>query len=297
MERTGKPAGRIPLERLSTALERQALPDARTRAGALLEVLARVTGKAVERYGLIEQGDRLLVALSGGKDSWSALYALAALRARAPIRFSLSAVHVHGGVSRPAYEEALRRMGHRLSQLGVEGLVARTDVVSRARRMGREGQSACFLCARFRRGVLYRLAVQEGFTKIVLGHHADDLIETLLLNLFFTGQIKSMPPKLRTDDGANVVIRPLCLAWEEQTRAFAEAANLPIVPSPCGEREPDTRRTWVKGLLERIQAEHPEVKHYLRAALGHVRPSHLMDDGLWDFRARPPRGPDRDQEA
>ncbi len=259
------------------------LPDPRTRAGKHLEFLVRKAGKAVERYRLVAPGDRLLVALSGGKDSWSALYALAALRARAPIAFDLAAVHVHGGVSRPAYDQALEAMAQHLSDLGVAGYLVHTDVVARARKMGRPGQPACFLCARFRRGVLYRLVAQEGYTKLVLGHHADDAIETLLLNMFHTGQLKAMPPKLRSEDRAVVVVRPLLLAWEEETRAFAQAADLPIVPSPCGEQEPDTRRTWVKALLARVAEDIPDARNYLLASLQHVRPSHLADPDLWNF--------------
>ncbi len=254
-------------------------PDA---ARPILRKILRKTGKAVIIYDMIHEGNRILVALSGGKDSWTALDALVALRRRAPVSFDIAVVHVHGGVSTKAYEEALDKTWQRLDQMGLDSYLVHTDVITRATAMG-SGGGRCFLCARFRRGVLYRVAPQLGYDTIVLGHHADDLIETLMLNLMFTGQIKSMPPKLRSDDGGNTVLRPLCLVSEHDTASYARAAAIPVVPSPCGTCDPNTKRAWVKNLLTELDSKHPGTKGYLLAALQHVRPSHLADPSIHDF--------------
>ncbi len=244
--------------------------------------LLRKVGRAVIHYDMIQDKDRILVALSGGKDSWTALDVLVTLRRRAPISFDLGVVHIRGGVSTPAYERALEQTVARLVAMDVDAYFVDTDVIARATAMG-QGGGRCFLCARFRRGVLYRVAPQLGYDKIALGHHADDLIETLLMNLMFTGQIKSMPPKLRSDDGANTLLRPLCLVSEDQTQSYASAADIPVVPSPCGSCDPNTKRAWMKTLLSELETKHPGTKGYLLAALQHVRPSHLLDPEIFDF--------------
>jgi tRNA 2-thiocytidine biosynthesis protein TtcA len=185
--------------------------------------------------------------------------------------------------------------GH-LQALGIEAYLLSTDIGPRVHKMNRNGPdhpshtNPCFLCSRFRRGVLYRLAPQLGFNKIALGHHADDLIETLLLNLFFSGQIKSMPPKLHSDDGRNTVVRPLAHVFESETAAYAARRNLPVLRSACRAcAAPElSQRRWVKTLLSQIETKHPGTKGYLLAALSHVRPSHLLDRTLCDHNPATP---------
>ena len=261
-----------------------ARPSKDSAAGRALRRILRLAGRAVSGFSLIAEGDRILVGLSGGKDSWTMVETLLSLQSHAPIRFEVAAVHVHPGFADPGYDEALDRMWQHCSTLGIEAHLVHGDFGTRAASMA-DGGTRCFLCARFRRGILYRIAPQMGFSKIALGHHADDLIETLLMNLIFTGQLKSMPPKLRADDGTNTVIRPLCLVPEAKIRDYATKRRLPIVASPCSlcDGQADSRRQWVKHLLTGLEGELPDVKGYMLAALTHVRPSHLADPQIYDF--------------
>ncbi|GAB4268897.1 MAG: tRNA 2-thiocytidine(32) synthetase TtcA [Deferrisomatales bacterium] len=254
--------------------------------------ILRKVGRAVADFSMIEEGDRILVALSGGKDSWTLLHCLDALRRRAPIRFEVEAVTVHPGF--PAFrtepvERRCREQGfrHRVEPSRIYEIVeAKRD----------PGTSYCSFCSRLRRGVLYGLARREGYTKIALGHHADDLIETLLLSQFFTGEIKSMPPVLRAEDGHNVVIRPLCTVFEADIRAFAGAMGFPVVCCGCpvcGVEE--MKRKRVKALLTQLEAEHPGIKASMLSSLGRVRADYLMlppEDGEADepLRAGAGRG-------
>jgi tRNA 2-thiocytidine biosynthesis protein TtcA len=191
--------------------------------------ILRKTGRAIADFGMISEGDRILVALSGGKDSWTLLHCLEELRRKAPIRFEVAAVTVDPGFPgfrTEALEEHCRAGGY---PHWVEG--SQIYEIVEAKR--EPGTSYCSFCSRLRRGILYGAAQREGFTKIALGHHADDLIETLLLSQFFTGEIKSMPPVLRADDGVNVVIRPLCTVFEADIRSFATLLGVPIVCCGC----------------------------------------------------------------
>ncbi len=239
--------------------------------------VAKKTTKAIIDYGMIADGDRIMVGLSGGKDSWALLQVLDVLRQRAPIRFSLVAVNVDSGYKEYKHDLIARTCEtrgweYRIEHTGIGELI--DDVL--------DGEATpCALCARLRRGVLYRIAKEIGATKIALGHHADDFIETLLLNLFFAGALKAMPPKLVSDDGEHVVIRPLVYAGEDLARAYAKECELPIIGCccpACGDL--GLQRQRAKRLIMDLEIEHPGVKQSMLKALGNVAPRHLLDTRL-----------------
>ncbi len=242
--------------------------------------LAKKTTRAVVDYQMIEDGDRVMVGLSGGKDSWALLQILDVMRQRAPVRFSLVAVTVDSGYKEYKHDLIARTCEargweYRIEHTGIGQLIE--DILDAA-------QTPCSLCARLRRGVLYRVAKEIGATKIALGHHADDFIETLLLNLFFAGALKAMPPKLVSDDGAHVVIRPLVYVGEDEARAYAKESELPIIGCccpACGDL--GLQRQRAKRLLIELETEHPGVKQSMLKALGNVAPRHLLD-----IRLNPP---------
>jgi tRNA 2-thiocytidine biosynthesis protein TtcA len=217
-----------------------------------------------------------MVAVSGGKDSYTLLHVLMRLRERAPIDFELVAVNLDQG--QPGYPADV--VESHLRSVGVPYRMIARDPYSVVRRLVPEGKTTCSVCSRLRRGVLYGAAVEMGCTKIALGHHRDDLVETLLLSALYSGALKSMPPKLLAKDGRNVVVRPLCYAAEEDIAAFAEAMRFPIVPCDLCGSQPNLRRRRVKALLAELSAEHRSVKGNLLHALGHVVPSHLLDREL-----------------
>jgi tRNA 2-thiocytidine biosynthesis protein TtcA len=235
--------------------------------------IRRLTGQAIGDFGLIEEGDRILVALSGGKDSWTLLTVLESLRKRAPVDFSLVAVTVHPGFpgfSTEGIESYLREQGfeHRIVAAPIHGLVLD--------KLGPD-DIPCSLCSRIKRGVLYTQAGELGCTKIALGHHRDDFIETLLLNQFYNGRIKAMAPLLRADDGRNVVIRPLVYVPEENIIAYASGAGFPVTCCACPAcGDPDQKRVRIKKLLSDLEEEHPGIKASLLAALGDVDHRHLL---------------------
>jgi tRNA 2-thiocytidine biosynthesis protein TtcA len=248
------------------------MPD----AARLEKRLLRAAGDAIAEFALVEGGDRIMVAVSGGKDSYALLHLLMRLRERAPVRFDLVAVNLDQG--QPGYPAHVVE-GH-LKAVGVPYRVLARDTYSVVRRLVPEGKTTCPVCSRLRRGILYNAAVEMGCTKIALGHHRDDLVETLLLSALYSGALKSMPPKLRSRDGRNVVIRPLCYAAEEDLAAFAEAMRFPIVPCDLCGSQPNLRRKRVKALIAELSREHPAVKGNLLNALSHVVPSHLLDRNL-----------------
>src|SRR4030088_1367263 len=239
--------------------------------------LAKKTTKAIVDYQMIEDGDRVMVGLSGGKDSWALLQILDVLRQRAPVRFSLIAVNVDSGYKAYKHDVIARTCDER----GWEYRIEHTDIGEVIEDLLSPGKTPCSLCARLRRGVLYRMADEVGATKIALGHHLDDFIETLLLNLFFAGALKAMPARLVSDDGAHVVIRPLVYVGEDEARAYTKECELPIVGCccpACGDL--GLQRQRAKRLLMELEREHPGVKQSMLKALSNVAPRHLLDTRL-----------------
>jgi len=239
--------------------------------------LLRQLGRANRRFGLIGDGDRVMVAISGGKDSWALLDLLREYRRRVEFDFSLVAVNLDQG--HPGFDaEILRRW---LDAEGFEYRLVKRDTYSVVKANVPPGKAYCSLCSRLRRGVLYDVAAELGATRIALGHHRDDVIETALLNLLYAGQLKAMPAKLRSDDGRNVVIRPLVLVGEAQLVEYAAEREFPIVPcNLCGSQD-NLKRLEVKRLIATLERDNPLVRKSIMAALGNVKPSHLYDDALW----------------
>ena len=239
--------------------------------------LAKRVTRAIVDYEMIEDGDRVMVGLSGGKDSWALLQVLDVLRRRAPVRFSLVAVTVDSGYQ--AYEHDL--IARTCEARGWESRIEHTGIGEVIEDILDVDETPCSLCARFRRGVLYRIAGEVGATKIALGHHADDFIETLLLNLCFAGALKAMPARLLSDDGAHVVVRPLVYVGEDEARAYAKECGLPVIGCgcpACGHLGLQRQRT--KRLLLDLEREHPGVKQSMLRALANVAPRHLLDRRL-----------------
>ncbi|MFM2418305.1 MAG: hypothetical protein RL385_3028 [Pseudomonadota bacterium] len=240
--------------------------------------LARELGRCIADFSLIEEGDRIMVCMSGGKDSYTLLHLLERARKRAPVRFSLLAVHLDQG--HPGYDGS--PLETYLRDSGIAYRILREDTYAVVKANVPEGKTYCSLCSRLRRGVLYNAAVELGCTKIALGHHRDDALETLMLNLMFSGSIKSMPPKLVSDDGRNTVIRPLLYCAEDRIAALAQALAFPILPCDlCGSQE-NLMRKQVKQLLVELQGMAPKLKDSMFAALMNVRSSHLLDRALWE---------------
>jgi tRNA 2-thiocytidine biosynthesis protein TtcA len=242
----------------------------------LEEKLIAALARASAEHRLIEPGDRILVAVSGGKDSHTMLHLLRQIRSRAPFPFSLIAVNVDQG--HPGFPAEL--LPAYFAENGYEYRIVREDTYSIVKEKTPEGKTYCSLCSRLRRGILYTLASEIGATKIALGHHRDDLVETLMLNLFYSGQLKAMPARLHSDDGRHVVIRPLAYCSEADIAEYARRKAFPIVPCDlCGSQE-DLKRKAVKRLIDALHAENPHVRGNLFAALSNVRPTHLLDKEL-----------------
>ena len=264
-------------------------PAAAPDASRLLAPIVRQVGQTVGEYRLIEEGDRVMVCLSGGKDSYTLLDALLHLQKKAPIDFEIVAVNLDQG--QPGFpKDVLPRY---LAELGVRHDLLTQDTYSVVKEKTPEGKTTCALCSRLRRGILYAHAREIGATKIALGHHRDDILETLFLNLFFGARLKAMPPKLQSDDGTNVVIRPLAFVAESEIIRYAQARAFPIIPcNLCGSQE-NLQRKVVGEMLRGWEREHPGRLNNVLRALTRVTPSHLLDRELFDFAAlsvTPPEG-------
>jgi tRNA 2-thiocytidine biosynthesis protein TtcA len=242
--------------------------------------LLHYTGKAIADFNLIQHGDRIMVCLSGGKDSFTMMRILTLLQKRAKVKFELFGFTLDQ--AQPGWNDKALRAWYEDNQIPYEILTR--DTYSIVKEKIPEGQTYCSLCSRLRRGIIYRYAEEKGFNKIALGHHRDDLIRTLLMSILYNGEIRSMPPKLLSDNKKHVVIRPLVYCQESDIAAFASAMAFPIIPcNLCGSQE-NLMRKRVKVLLDQLAAENPKVPSNMLHALSAIKPSQLMDKKFWDFK-------------
>ncbi len=271
------------------AAARAARSKTRLEANKLAKRLARETTRALSDYNMIEAGDRVMVCLSGGKDSYGMLDVLMRLRERAPFPFELIAVNLDQ--KQPDFPSDV--LPNYLSTLGIPFHIETRDTYSVVKRLVPEGKTMCSLCSRLRRGILYRVADELGCTKIALGHHRDDILGTFFLNMFYGGKLKAMPPKLVSDDGRHTIIRPLAYIEESDLAAYAEEKGFPIIPcNLCGSQE-NLKRKEVGRMLKEWDRKYPGRSWSVFNALSSVAPSHLMDRQLFDFvNLRPTGQPD-----
>lgn len=242
--------------------------------------LLHYTGKAIADYNMIQKGDRVMVCLSGGKDSFTLLCLLHLLRMRSNKKFDLFAFTLDQ--AQPGWDDSGLRQWLELRQIPYE--ILREDTYSIVTDKIPEGKTYCSLCSRLRRGIIYRYAEEQGFTKVALGHHRDDLIITLMMSILYNGEIRSMPPKLLSDNKKHIVIRPMAYCQEKDIIAYAKEQRFPIIPcNLCGSQQ-NLMRVKVKQLINQLAAENPKVPSNMLHALGSVKPSQLMDDNLWDFK-------------
>jgi tRNA 2-thiocytidine biosynthesis protein TtcA len=263
-------------------------------ANKLAKRLRREVGQAIADYNMIEDGDKVMVCLSGGKDSFGLLDILLYLKEKAPIDFDVVAVNLDQ--KQPGFPEEV--LPNYLQGLGIPYHIENEDTYSIVKRVIPEGKTTCSLCSRLRRGVLYRVAGELGATKIALGHHRDDILATLFLNMFFAAKLKTMPPKLVSDDGRNIVIRPLAYCREKDLEAWAKVREFPIIPCNLCGSQPNLQRQQVKQMLVEWEKRFPGRIETMFRSLANVVPSHLMDPRLFDFAGLKPSGrpePDGDK--
>ena len=242
--------------------------------------LCRLVGQAIGDFGMIEDGDKVMVCVSGGKDSYAMLDILMKLRERAPIHFEIVAVNLDQ--KQPNFPAEI--LPNYLKGLGIPFHIEEQDTYSIVKRVIPEGKTTCGLCSRLRRGILYRVADELGATKIALGHHRDDILETLMLNMFYAGKLKGMPPKLRSDDGKHIVIRPLAYVPEKLLERYAADMNFPIIPCDLCGSQPNLQRQVMKEMLRDWEKKHPGRVENLFRSMHHIVPSHLMDGEAFDFK-------------
>ncbi|MBY6204444.1 tRNA 2-thiocytidine(32) synthetase TtcA [Halomonas denitrificans] len=254
----------------------------------LFKRLRKNVGKAIGDYGMIRDGDRVMVCLSGGKDSYAMLDLLLSLQRRAPVDFELFAVNLDQ--KQPGFPEHV--LPEYLDSIGVDYHVIERDTYSVVKEIVPEGKTTCGLCSRLRRGNLYTYAKDNGFTKIALGHHLDDIVETFFLNLLYGGTLKAMPPKLKSDDGENIVIRPLAYCREADLEKLAAVRDYPIIPCNLCGSQPNLQRQVIKAMLGEWDRRQPGRTETIFRALGNVAPSQLCDAALFDFRALDAGGPE-----
>lgn len=242
--------------------------------------LLHYTGKAIADFGMIDKGDRVMVCLSGGKDSYSLLSVLDLLRKRSGNRFELMAFTLDQG--QPGWDDSGLQAW--LTAKNIRYDIFKRDTYTIVKDKIPEGKTYCSLCSRLRRGIIYRYAEENGFNKIALGHHRDDLIRTLLMSVFYNGEIRSMPPKLLSDNKKHVVIRPLVYCQEKDIIQFAKEQQFPIIPcNLCGSQD-NLARVKVRQLIDQLSLDNPKIPSNMLHALGHIKPSQMMDKKLWDFK-------------